>query len=696
MRAIVHLVLSLALLAVSMRLTGQVMQGTAFTYQGELRQNNLPVTSSVDMVFTLYDSASGSNVIGTPISLTGANAVTVANGIFTITLDFGGPSFITMVDDARWLEVKVAGNTLSPRTKIENAPYALTSQLAYSVLAGSIGTTQINSAEVQRRVIGTCAAGSSISVINADGTVSCQSAGSGTITSVTGSNGVTASTVSGAVSLSADTSFVQRRVSGTCPSGQSISAVAADGTVTCQPVGTGTVTSITAGNGLIGGTITNSGTLAIDSTKVILAGTTWNLAGNANLPAGSFLGTTDNESVMFKANNTIAGQLQATSPGGGWYDSPNAIFGSSGNSATAGAYGATIGGGGAFLCSGTPPCATPNTFQNAVTGTFGTVAGGSSNTSYGDAAVGGGNANNATGSFATIGGGQLNTASGFASAIAGGFVNKAGGDYSFAGGAYAHVRNAAEVGNGNGDLGTFAWSDSTGTNSNQFTSTGPNQFLVRATGGVGINTAPQNSDVELTIQANRPGNPGADLTMLPYGTNWGFDIYVSGTGQSDAMFGVSQTDGATYTGLLSLDHAGNLGIAGATATKPGGGSWSAPSDARLKRDVRPLDHMLDKLLQLRGVSFEYKRPDAGLHPAGRHTGFIAQEVRQVFPEWVGQTPDGYLSVGPTGFEAMTVEALRELRAEKDGEIDELRAKLDELTARLDRMQAKSAPTERQP
>jgi hypothetical protein len=100
--------------------------------------------------------------------------------------------------------------------------------------------------------------------------------------------------------------------------------------------------------------------------------------------------------------------------------------------------------------------------------------------------------------------------------------------------------------------------------------------------------------------------------------------------------------------------------------------------------------MLDKLLQLRGVTFEFKQPDNGLHPAGRHTGFIAQEVQQVFPEWVGQTSDGYLSVGPTGFEAMTVEALRELRAEKDDEIAELHAKLDALSARLDRMQAKSA------
>lgn len=134
---------------------------------------------------------------------------------------------------------------------------------------------------------------------------------------------------------------------------------------------------------------------------------------------------------------------------------------------------------------------------------------------------------------------------------------------------------------------------------------------------------------------------------------------------------------------------GNLTLAGSTAQayKPGGGAWATPSDARLKRDIQPLDHMLDKLLRLRGVTFEYAHPDNELHPAGRHTGFIAQEVQPVFPEWVGKTPDGYLSVGPQGFEAMTVEALRELRAEKDAEIADLKSRLDALSERVERLQA---------
>ena len=71
-----------------------------------------------------------------------------------------------------------------------------------------------------------------------------------------------------------------------------------------------------------------------------------------------------------------------------------------------------------------------------------------------------------------------------------------------------------------------------------------------------------------------------------------------------------------------------------------------------------------------------------MHPAGRHDGFIAQEVQRVFPEWVGKTPDGYLAVGPTGFEALSVEALRQLREEKDAEIADLHGRLDHLASRL--------------
>jgi hypothetical protein len=71
--------------------------------------------------------------------------------------------------------------------------------------------------------------------------------------------------------------------------------------------------------------------------------------------------------------------------------------------------------------------------------------------------------------------------------VPGGYNNTAGGNHSLAAGYMAKVRDVATANNNTtGDYGTFVWADdSTGT---YFTSTGPNQFLIRAAGGVGIQT----------------------------------------------------------------------------------------------------------------------------------------------------------------------------------------------------------------
>ena len=107
---------------------------------------------------------------------------------------------------------------------------------------------------------------------------------------------------------------------------------------------------------------------------------------------------------------------------------------------------------------------------------------------------------------------------------------------------------------------------------------------------------------------------------------------------------------------------GDLRITG-VARKPGGGSWTSSSDVRLKKKVGPLDAFaLDRLLQLRGVQFEWKEPGRWETYRDRKSGLIAQEVEKVFPEWVSTAdPDGYKELTIRGFEALTIEALRELK-----------------------------------
>jgi hypothetical protein len=127
-----------------------------------------------------------------------------------------------------------------------------------------------------------------------------------------------------------------------------------------------------------------------------------------------------------------------------------------------------------------------------------------------------------------------------------------------------------------------------------------------------------------------------------------------------------------------------------------------PSDERLKRNVVPLRGALARVLQLRGVTFEWN--ELGQEEAQQENGeepqigFIAQEVEAVFPQWVRSSSsvrsssvrtgssngsedsagEGYKHLAIRGFEALAVEALRELQAE----VEQLRARVVMLEGQL--------------
>lgn len=213
--------------------------------------------------------------------------------------------------------------------------------------------------------------------------------------------------------------------------------------------------------------------------------------------------------------------------------SPNVVGGHSTNIVTNGVYGATISGGGDVI--GNVNLVTDNggtvggggsnqagnndaTIDNSVNATvaggygntarndFSTVGGGMSNMASGTyATVGGGTSNNASGINAFVGGGDGNTASNSNATVAGGFNNSANAAYATIGGGsgnyasqYATVPGG--VSNTAGGFtsfaagrqakadhdGTFVWADGTVAD---FTSTAADQFLIRASGGVGIGTA---------------------------------------------------------------------------------------------------------------------------------------------------------------------------------------------------------------
>ncbi|MBI3868645.1 MAG: hypothetical protein HY299_08960 [Verrucomicrobia bacterium] len=119
-------------------------QSTAFTYNGRLNNGGAPVNGSYEMQFTVYDSEAGGIVVAGPRVMSPVN---VANGLFTLRLDFGAGVF---TGPARWLDIAVrpvggggfAG--LAPRQEVTASPYAIQAQTAGSVANSSVAVSQLN------------------------------------------------------------------------------------------------------------------------------------------------------------------------------------------------------------------------------------------------------------------------------------------------------------------------------------------------------------------------------------------------------------------------------------------------------------------------------------------------------------------------------------------------------------------------
>ena len=123
-------------LVVSTARAGGALLGSGFTYQGQLRENDLPMTGVVDLEFRLFYTDSGGTQVGGTQTYTD---VSVVNGLFTAEPDFGVEVFD---GNMLWLDVAVrnpAGfgdfTTLSPRQLITRTPYALQAQAASQATA---------------------------------------------------------------------------------------------------------------------------------------------------------------------------------------------------------------------------------------------------------------------------------------------------------------------------------------------------------------------------------------------------------------------------------------------------------------------------------------------------------------------------------------------------------------------------------
>jgi hypothetical protein len=102
----------------------------------------------------------------------------------------------------------------------------------------------------------------------------------------------------------------------------------------------------------------------------------------------------------------------------------------------------------------------------------------------------------------------------------------------------------------------------------------------------------------------------------------------------------------------------------------------SPSDIRFKENIVPVDSALEKVLNIQGVSFNWKREEfRDKHfPEGRHYGVIAQEIEKVLPEVVNTSSQGDKAVAYTEIIPVLIEAIKE----QQKEIDELKKQLSHL------------------
>lgn len=127
-------------------------------------------------------------------------------------------------------------------------------------------------------------------------------------------------------------------------------------------------------------------------------------------------------------------------------------------------------------------------------------------------------------------------------------------------------------------------------------------------------------------------------------------------------------------------------------------SFSQPSDSRFKTNINPLEGALDALIGLQSVTYNLKSPEgreifsetgSGSDKEARdneffnnfyenrdsknasrlHYGFIAQELKEVFPDLVETDQNGYMYVDYVSLVPVLVEALKELK----GELEELKS-----------------------
>lgn len=336
--------------------------------------------------------------------------------------------------------------------------------------------------------------------------------------------------------------------------------------------------------------------------------------GNKGFLGGGYSNQVDgNYSSIGGGYDNSTADVAGASVGGGYYNEANAS-----QATVSGGYDNTASGSRSAIGGGRNNSATDNYttvsggYNNSAGNDYSAVGGGYSNDASGyTAVISGGFDNSATESSASVGGGCYNVAGASGATVPGGGYNEAEGMYSFAAGYRAKANH----------IGSFVWGDYQTSN---ITSTGSNEFIVRANGGIWFGN---NSS---------PSTPSSRL--------------------------INTSTGA----YLST-----------------GGTWTNASDRNLKEGFQPVNdaEILEKVAELPITTWNYREED----PSVTHIGPVAQDFHAAFG--LGNDDRSISTVDANGVALIAIQALYKENQELKTQLQDQQEHLESLEARLEALEA---------
>ena len=142
---------------------------TSFTYQGQLRDGGTNANGTYTMTFKLYDALTS----GGQIASTVTSNLALANGLFSVSLDFGASAFN---GSPRWLDITAqtgtnVPETLTPRVQMLPAPYALYTAVAATTtsLVGGTWNVSVGNYQTYTNILRFAPNGSTVMAVHGNG-----------------------------------------------------------------------------------------------------------------------------------------------------------------------------------------------------------------------------------------------------------------------------------------------------------------------------------------------------------------------------------------------------------------------------------------------------------------------------------------------------------------------------------------------